>query len=168
MVPTPFQMAKSHMAKTESIRPEGHVLVPAAAIGGLSAILAAGLEAIHMLDRVDTFLADSISKGATAKLIFLPGWMIWLPGLVLAFLIPLAILNVPGTWRRAVLWITAIVLVAGWAPVLYLASRSPDVAPPLIITIWSGVCALVYAGNHRMPCDEPVLPAAGVPSPPRP
>lgn len=149
------------MAKSQSIRPRGHVLVPAAAIGGLSVLLAAGLEAIRMLDRLDAFLAGLISKGETpAKLIFLPAWMVWLPAMILAFLIPLAILNVPGTWRRAVIWITAVVLVAGWAPVLFLTARSPDIAPALIITIWSGVCALVYAGNHRMPCDEPGFDAA--------
>jgi len=61
---------------------------------------------------------------------------------------------VAGTWRRLVLWITALVLVAAWAPVLSLAARAPDIGAPFTAVLWSGVCALVYAGNHRMACDE--------------
>jgi hypothetical protein len=86
----------------------------------------------------------------------LPEWAVWLAVVLLAFGLTFAILNVAGTWRRVVLWITTMALVAAWAPVLSLAARAPDVAAPLIAVIWSGVCALVYAGNHRMPCDEPV------------
>jgi hypothetical protein len=52
------------------------------------------------------------------------------------------------------LWLTAVVVVAGWAPVLVLAARAPDIGAPLIAVLWSGICAVVYAGNHRMAVDE--------------
>jgi hypothetical protein len=136
--------------------PEGHVLVPAAAIGALSILLAVGLDALRVLEAVDRMISKLVSQGAVQGFPkALPEWSVWLVTVVLAFLLPLAILSVAGTWRRLVLWITAMVLVAGWAPVLALAAHFPDISAPLIATLWSGVCSLVYAGGHRMACDEP-------------
>ena len=145
------------MGKPSHPRPEGHVLVPAAVIGSLSILLAVGLSALRILDRADLAIGSLMSQGKPARFPkALPEWAVWLAVVLLAFGLTFAILNVAGTWRRVVLWITTMALVAAWAPVLSLAARAPDVAAPLIAVIWSGVCALVYAGNHRMPCDEPV------------
>ena len=129
--------------------------VPAAAIGSLSILLAVGLSALGILDRVNAMVAKAMFAGKAAGFPkALPEWAEWLAAVVFAFGLAFSILSVPGTWRRCVLWITAVVLVAGWAPVLSLAARAPDIAAPFIATVWSGVCALVYAGNHRMACDK--------------
>lgn len=134
---------------------EGHVLVPAAAIGALSILLAAGLDLLHVLEPVDRMIAKLVSQGAIHDFPkALPAWSVWLVTVALAFGLPFAVLSVAGTWRRLILWITAMVLVAGWAPVLALAAHFPDIGAPFIATLWSGICALVYAGNHRMACDE--------------
>jgi hypothetical protein len=141
--------------KTHHPRPDGHVLVPAAAIGGLSVVLAAGLELLGILDRVDSSIARLVSREGMEKFSKqLPDWSIWLATAILAFGLTAAILATPGTWRRLILWLTTIVLVAAWAPVLSLASHAPDVAAPWIATLWSGVCAMVYTANHRMHADE--------------
>lgn len=141
--------------KTPHPHPAGHVLVPAAAIGGLSLVLAAGLAALGVLDRANAGITRLVSRGGAETFPkHLPEWGIWLATASFAFGLAFAILGTPCQWRRAVLWITAIVLVAGWAPVLSLASHSPDITAPWIATIWSGVCALVYAANHRMACDD--------------
>lgn len=154
------------MEKSTSIRPAGHVLVPAAAIGALSMLLAAGMHLTHTLDRLDDLITRSVSKGSSSGLVPLPAWMPWLAALLCAFILPLAIFNIPGTWRRSVIWITTVVLVAGWAPVLHLAARPPEISPALITAIWAGVCAMVYCGNHRMPSDEdPSHSASSRPSP---
>ena len=142
-------------SKNSHPRPAGHVRVPAAAIGLLSTLLAAGLSVLGILGRVNGFIARGMLAGKAAGFPkVLPGWLVWLAAVLFAFGLSCAILSVPGTWRRLVLWITAVVLVAGWAPVLSLAAHAPDIAAPFIATVWSGVCALVYAGNHRMACDE--------------
>ena len=86
----------------------------------------------------------------------LPEWAVWLAVVLFALGLAFAILSVAGTWRRVVLWITTAALVAAWAPVLALAAHAPDISAPFIAVIWSGVCALVYAGNHQMVCDEVV------------
>lgn len=143
--------------KTNDPRPSGHVLVPAAAIGGLSMVLAAGLKMLGILDRANTGIAGLVSRGGAEHFPkHLPGWIIWIAAGLFAFGLAAAILGTPGQWRRAVLWITASVLVAAWAPVLSLASHAPDIAAPWIATLWSGVCSIVYAANHRMPCDRPI------------
>lgn len=143
------------MGKTSHPRPEGHVLVPATAIGSLSVLLVVGLSALRILDRADLAIGSLMSQGKPASFPkALPEWAVWLAVVLFAFGLAFAILGVAGTWRRVVLWITTVVLVAAWSPVLSLAAHAPDVAAPLIAVIWSGVCALVYAGNHRMPCDE--------------
>jgi hypothetical protein len=143
------------MGKTSHHRSEGHVLVPATAIGSLSVLLVVGLSALRILDRADLAIGKWMSQGKPASFPkALPEWALWLAVVLFAFGLAFAILGVASTWRRVVLWITTVVLVAAWSPVLSLAAHAPDVAAPLIAVIWSGVCALVYAGNHRMPCDE--------------
>lgn len=141
--------------KTNKPRPEGHVLVPATAIGSLSILLVTGLAMLGMLDRVNWLISKIVGSGKGG--VFpkdLPDGLIWLGAVAFAFGVPFSILQVPGTWRRLMIWLTALVVVSGWAPVLGLAARSPDIAAPWIATLWAGICALVYAGNHRMACDE--------------
>ena len=141
--------------KSHKPRPPGHVLVPAAAIGGLSLVLATGLEALGFLKRLNAEIAAQFSRNGLEKFPkHLPDWSFWLAAVGFSFALAAAILGTPGHARRAVLWITAVVLTGAWAPVLSLASHSPDIAAPWIATLWSGVCAMVYAANHRMTADE--------------
>lgn len=131
------------------------MLVPAAAIGGLSIILAVGLGALGVLDRVGPAIAELVSRhGRESFPKRLPDWSVWLAAVLFAFGLALAVLSTPGVWRRFVLWLSSLVVIAAWAPVLSLASHAPDVAAPLVATLWSGVCALVYASKHHMACDE--------------
>ncbi len=134
-------------------RPPGHVLLPAAAIGSLSIVLAIGLQALGILGRLNAAVARSLS-GADDLSKSLPAWVVWLIAMFCAFGISFAILSVPGTWRRVVLWVTALVLVGGWAPVLVLAAREPEIGAVMVAAGWSGICALVYASRHRMACDD--------------
>ncbi len=134
-------------------RPPGHVLVPAATIGALSLILAVGLHAIGILNHLNEGITNILSEGKDLPK-SLPPWALWLAAILCAFGISLGILSVPGTWRRMILWITTMVLVMGWGPVLALAARKPEIAAVVIAAGWSGVCALVYASRHQMACDE--------------
>ncbi len=133
---------------------EGHVVVPTLAIGALALVLAAGFGFLGIMDRADAaILAFLKSGGLAAPTKALPEWAIWLTAWAGAFGLSLAILSVPGSWRRLVLWVSAVVVIAGWGPVLLLASHSPDVAAPLLATFWSGLCAYVYATRHHMAAD---------------
>ena len=156
------------MNKPKPQLPVGHVLIPAIAIGALSLVLAIGLSALGILTRLNVLaarLVPPVDGGSFPKR--LPEWAVWLAAVVFAMALPLAILGVATAWRRVVLWITALVLVTGWAPVLSVAAHAPAVACPFVVTLWSGICALVYAANHRMESDrEPKLPASPPTEPP--
>jgi len=140
---------------TESAHPlpPGHVLPPAVAIGSLSIVLAAGLQSLGILNRINAAVARSLSGDHDLPK-SVPAWSVWLIAILFAFGISFAILSVPGIWRRLVLWLTAMVLVGGWAPVLALAARDPEIGAVLVAAGWSGVCALGYASRHRMACDD--------------
>jgi hypothetical protein len=142
--------------KTNQRRPAGHVLAPAGAIAGLSIALAAGLRLLGILDRANAAIATLVSRGGAETFPKrLPEGSLWAATAILSFGLAAAILATPGKWRRVILWASAAILVAAWAPVLSLAAHAPDIAAPWIATFWSGVCAIVYAANHRMACDSP-------------
>jgi hypothetical protein len=130
-------------------------MVPAAAIGSLSILLAAGLSVLGLIEPVDQMVSRWVGQGSRMAFSkFLPNGVLWLAVVIFAFGLAFVILSAPGTWRRVVLWVTTLVLIAGWAPVLGLAAHAPEIGGTFIAALWSGVCALVYAGNHRMPCDD--------------
>lgn len=136
-------------------RPPGHLLVAVATISGLSMVLAVGLESLGFLGHLNEQVARIVSRGGAESFPrHLPDWTIWLAAASFAIGLAIAILGSPGHGRRVVLWITAMVLVSAWAPVLSLAAHAPAIAAPWVATLWSGICALVYAANHRMPCDD--------------
>ena len=145
--------------------PEGHVVVPATAIGSLSILLVAGLSLLGVLDRLDLAVSKWVSHGGVETFPkALPDWLVWLASAIFAFGVSFAIVSIPSNWRRIMFLLTALVVVAGWAPVLSLAARSPDVAATWVATAWSGICALVYVRNHRMPCDG-ILKTTAIHSP---
>lgn len=142
------------------IRPVGHVLVPAATIAGLSMILAGGLELLGCFYPMNASISRIVNIPGTKNLPqHLPEAAIWGAAAVFALALATAILGSPGHGRRVVLWISAVAVVAAWAPVLSLASYAPEMAAPVIATLWSGVCAMVYAANHSMACDLTQPPA---------
>ena len=75
--------------------PEGHVLVPAAAIGALSILLAVGLDVLRILEPMDRMISKLVSQGAVQSFPkTLPAWSVWLVTVVLAFGLSFAILSV--------------------------------------------------------------------------
>ena len=117
-------------------------------------ILAVGLELLGFLSRLNADIARLVARnGAETFPQHLPDWGVWLATAAFAFGLAVAILGSPGSGRRVLLWLTAMVVVSAWAPVLSLAAHAPAIAAPWIATLWSGVCAMVYATHHRMACD---------------
>lgn len=156
------------MNRTISRRPVAHVPAAAALIGGLAVLLAAGLHALKVLARIDALVAARLSEalGQTTAAGFaksLPEWLIWSGTVVIAFGLALAMLSAPGNWRRVVLWLTTLILVAAWAPVLALAAHVPTVSAPVIAVIWVGLCVWFHARTHILPADQPEAPPARPP-----
>lgn len=149
------QIAAVNRRKTPQTHPAGHVLLPTAAICGMSLALVAGLELSGVLVQVNAGIARIVSRGGAETFPKqVPGWCIWLAAGLFSVALAAAILGSPGSVRRVILWLSAVILVSAWAPVLSLAAHAPDIAGPWTATFWSGVCALVYTSRHRMPSDE--------------
>lgn len=140
--------------KPSHAQPAGHWLLATAALGALSVLLAAGLELLGVLARMNEGVAAAVSRGGAEKFPkSLPLWLVWLAVVVMAFGTAAALLGTPGLGRRLLLWLSALAVVAAWAPVLSLAAHAPEIGAPWIATLWSGVCAIFYAARHAMPCD---------------
>lgn len=124
--------------------------VTAITIGTLAVILAAGLNLLGLLTQANSLLVDTLSRiigSGFPKA--LPPIGIWLATFILAIGLAFSLLCVQRPWQRAILWITTLAITAGWAPVLGLASFRPDIAAPWIATLWSGICSIIYARDHR-------------------
>lgn len=133
-------------------RPDTHGMIPIGTIGALSILLTLGLSMLGLLARLDEWIGGWIAlKPVGGELKYLPDVWRWLVAFVFAFGLPYVILHVARPWQRVVLWISATILVIGWAPVLCLANFAPEIAAPTVAVMWSGVCALVYARNHPLP-----------------
>jgi hypothetical protein len=144
------------MSSTTRREPQGNVLVTAVLIGSLAVLLAGGLTWLGLIARADALIATRLRESlqATGFPKSLPGWSLWLGTAVVAYGLALAMLTVPGTWRRVVLWVSLLMLIAGWAPVLALASHAANIAAPFIAAVWAGACALVYASSRQLPCEQ--------------
>lgn len=139
---------------TKSALPVGHVRLPAATLGTLSMLLVFGLHALGLLPRMNAWIATCVKVPGDASLAqALPPPLIWGAALAIAFGLSFSILSVAGMSRRILLVISSWVIIAGWAPVLSLAARAPEIGAPFIAALWAGICALVYASRHAMEAD---------------
>jgi hypothetical protein len=128
--------------------------------GALAVLLAVGLDALGVSARLDGWLAARLleATGQAAAAGFpkaLPAWALWSGTTVLAFGLAGAMLTVAGSWRRVVLWLTTLALIAAWAPVLALAAHAPQVSAAFTAALWAGLCAWFYARSHILPAESP-------------
>jgi hypothetical protein len=152
------------MSSTTRRNLQGHVLVTAALIGSLAMVLAAGLNALGLIARTDALIAAGLrtasqAPGLTDFSKTLPDWGLWGGTAVVAYGLTFAMLSVPGSWRRMVLWVSLLLLVAGWAPVLVLASHAPNISAPFVAGLWSGLCSWIYARSRQLPCERALAAA---------
>jgi len=132
-----------------------HIGIAIAASGLMALGLAAGLVILKLMARLDSLLAGMfVPRGITAPIISLNPWILWTATALLAFALPAAILNIPDTWRRSLVWIATFVLTLTWGPVLMLASQKPEIGVAVIAVLWSGFCAMFYAHSHVLPADK--------------
>lgn len=123
-----------------------HHTVPVLAIGGLSLALVLGLHALGVIERANQWIAAAVSRDGLEDFPkSLPPLAIWLATAAFPCLLAAAMLAIPCQSRRMILWISSLIVTAAWAPVLSLASHSPDIAAPWIATAWAGFCATIHA-----------------------
>jgi hypothetical protein len=142
------------MQKQSGKLPRGVVAGPIAAIGSLAFLLSAGFGMMGVLDDLNASTAqwvESWGLAGTARPV--APWIAWLCCAAVAYGFAAALLVTPGIGRRLMIWISGLVLLFCWVPVLALAAWKFPVSAPLTAALWSGASSLVYTLRHRMPCD---------------
>ncbi len=132
-----------------------HIGLAVLSAGAMALALAAGLQFLGVLAKLDALLEGMFSPGGmNPQPQSLDPILLWGGTVVLAFVLPAVILNVPGAWRRLVVWGGTIALTLCWGPVLLLAAHKPGIGVALVAVLWSGFCAMFYSTNHVLPADK--------------
>lgn len=140
--------------KSES-RNHPHIGVAVFSAGAMALALAAGLQFLGVMAKLDAVLERMFSPvGMAAQPQSLHPVLIWGGTALLAFLLPAVILNIPGAWRRFVVWGGTLALTLSWGPVLLLAAHKPEIGVALVGVLWAGFCAMFYTTNHVLPADK--------------
>ena len=133
-----------------------HIGLAVLSAGAMALALSAGLQFLGLMGKMDGFLESLLSpNGMASPPNSLSSFALWGGSAMLAFLLPAVILNVPGLWRRLVVWSLTFALTLAWGPVLLLAAYRPEIGVALVAVLWSGFCAFFYSTNHILPADMP-------------
>lgn len=137
-------------------KPPAHPGAALLAIGGMSLVLGAALEVMGFARKFDAAVSGWISgTGLGGDFRLLPSYAQWLWAVPLVFGLAAGMLGSRRNWRRAVLWVSAVVLTLGWIPVLALAAYRASVTMPVVALLWCGLWSMIYATRHQEPGDEP-------------
>jgi hypothetical protein len=142
---------------TQSTLSPGHVIVPSLMIGTMAVGLSVGMDSLGFWNALDErATAWTISLGDGMRDV--PAHWVLILTVVSSFLLPFLMLSTPQWWRRLVLWLSFLLITIAWMPVLALASWKLPPSMPIIALLWSGLCAIIYAKQHRLPCEEMPAP----------
>ena len=121
-------------------------------IGTMSLGLAVGMSLLGFLDASNALMTSWISLlGGEAR--ELPAPLMLFFAAIMAFFPVSVMLSCPGVWRRLIVWISSLLLLLAWMPVLALAAWKFSPMIPLVAGVWSGMCAMIYAHRHTLPCE---------------
>ena len=135
--------------------PPGHVPIPVILTGSMGLALAGGMHVLGLLEPLDHAFASLVSPDADALAPAVSNPVLWIATAAVSYGLALVVLEIPGTWRRAVIWISTMVVIAAWLPVAAIAHKHAAVAAPLIAAAWAGLCTIIYAARHHMEADDP-------------
>jgi len=124
-------------------------------IGGVTMLLALGLELLGWVAAIDRQLAELMAGYLGESFTHqLPLSVRWGAALLMAFGMPLSILASGGVYQRLILWVVASIVILAWAPVLCLAVYQPEVLLVVLVTLVSGGLAVFSAGCRKCRGDD--------------
>lgn len=122
-------------------------------IGTMSLALVLGLGSMNFWDQPNGAFTAWISQlGEGMREVSSGGVLVF--AAVMAYLTVFLMLSSPGLWRKWLVWLSLMMLAVGWIPVLALASWKMAPCMPIAAGLWSGICAMVYAKRHELPCEK--------------
>jgi len=148
------------MSKLLSHSP-GNPLISAAVVGTFSLALALVLQILGIYRGVgetlwnayqtrgfrvgEGFVEEAGGLWVVAVLVYSQAWLLC---------------EVPGLHRRLLVLLSSLVLIALASLVLALWGLYWCPAAALVATLWAGFCAILWANQHRMPCEGAALEGA--------
>lgn len=142
-----------HNAKAH---PEGRVGGPGLLYGGVGLALAAAMQITGLFKQGDSSLKEDLlsamMNGVAPDVLATP--VLLMVAAVFSFGIALAVLDSPGTWRRIVLGVTAMVVLLAMVPAFAVWQIYFSPFLPLIALFWSWFCTMMYVNHHLMPCEH--------------
>lgn len=136
---------------------------PALLCGAVGVLVAVAMLGLGLLEKgnqhIFNLLGRPVFRGGAPEVVSTPS----LVGFTLLFCIGLAfaVLDSRGAWRRSVLGVTVLVLVAAMVPALAVWKVYFPPVMTMVGVFWTWFCTMIYASHHRMPCDDSI-PAARV------
>lgn len=153
MAERPTTMAKP--THTHPPLPHGHVPLPTVVIGGMGLGLTAVLQLAGLLAALDRYLASLVAADPRSLTATLSPFTLWAITACIAFGMVFVLLNIPGNWRRIVISMSTLAVIAGWLPVAAIANAHAPVAVPLVAAAWVSLCTIIYGAGHEMDADAP-------------
>ena len=143
-------------SSTEAV--SGHPVYAAGVIGSFSLALILLLQVLGVFDGGEVSLLEGyreagflLESGAAQ-----PGWGLWLIG-ILVYVLPWALFEIPGTPKRLLVVGAMLVLLTLTSPVLALWQVYWNPMSTLLAAGWAGLCSLLWAWQHPMPCESELL-----------
>ncbi|MFC5051874.1 hypothetical protein ACFPK9_14820 [Rubritalea spongiae] len=141
---------------SDAPKPNGTVVVPATLCALTGSVLAVGMELMGFFRPIETLL-HKIWLGEPfliSEPVVVMNYVNWGIAFVVSWLVALVVLDSANLWRRLLIGAISLVLLIGAVPCLVLWDVEWMAMVPLLALMWTWCCALVYASQHRMPCDK--------------
>ena len=143
---------------THPQKPKGTVIVPAFLCTLTGCILAVGMELMGYFRAIESSLevvwrAKPFYVSEPLVVVSQANWGI---AFVVSFLCALVILDSARLWRRLLMGGIFVLLLLAAVPSLILWNVEWMPMVPAIALMWTWCCSLIYASQHRMPCDTPL------------
>jgi len=136
------------------IYPRGRLASSCLLFGGLSLALACALHSLGLFEPGDIWLQQFLSWMFSETLrTLVPDHLLFMVAAIFSFGIVFAVLDSPATWQRLVIGVIALVVVLTVVPAcaLWQLYFSPFLVG--VAFFWAWFCAMMYAGQHTMPCE---------------
>lgn len=140
---------------SQSTKPVGHFPVPLIAFGFVSLLLGVGTEVMGAFTGLTNRLREVWETGDVALRVEmgLPGMVGVLISAAACFGLLAAILGTPGTGRRLILGLSALILVIALSPAFAVWGVFWKPFGVILSVVWAWFSGMVYTGLHLMPCD---------------
>jgi len=138
-------------------KPTGSVTLPAMMCGVAAAALAIGLSIMGYFEDGDLWLKGEFAKEPfyLVEPEFLNEWWGYVAAVIGGWFVAVAVMDSAGWWRRCLVGAMSFVVAVGFSPVLMLWGIYWSPIILVVAVVWGWFCAMVYSGQHLMPCDVP-------------